>query len=193
MKVDRATSLAALALAMLLGVAGCGHASSDSSANEEIPGLTGADREAQHAAMAELERHWLKGSDGWTTAIVSGSAYAPDHFLRQYRELSVATIEPQELSESDRLNGFQWVGKATFKPTVCREAGGQATFVLDGMGEGSQAYVQKVPGSWSQWVDFTPGPMQFQKVKGAWQFQWDSTYLRGDLPSPNDFAVAGVH
>src|SRR5580698_7595500 len=85
MRVHRATSVIpltlALAMAMVLGPIGCGHSSSDSAADEGIPGLTGADREAQSAAMAELQRHWRKGSDGWTTAIISGSPYAPDHFL----------------------------------------------------------------------------------------------------------------
>ena len=77
MRVYRATAVIrlalALALAVLLGPIGCGHSSSDSSADEGIPGLTSADREAQSAAMAELQRHWRKGPDGWTTAVVSGS------------------------------------------------------------------------------------------------------------------------
>lgn len=111
MRVYRATvviSLALpLALAMLLGPIGCGHSSSDSSADEGIPGLTSADREAQSAAMAELQRHWRKGSDGWTTAIVSGSPYAPDHFLRQCRALTIKAMVPQDLSEFDKLNGFE--------------------------------------------------------------------------------------
>ena len=190
MKVYRATSLAALALAMLLGPAGCGNASSDSSTKEEIPGLTSADREAQHAAMAELQHHWLKGSDGWTTAIVSGSPYAPDHFLRQCRALTIKEMEPQDLSESDKLNGFEWTGSANFQPTSCREAGGQTTMVLDGM---SNVVVSKHGGQWSQWVDFTPGPLRFAREKGRWQFTWDATYLRGSLPGPQDFANAGVH
>ena len=190
MKVYRATSLTALALAMLLGPAGCGHASSDDSADDEIPGLTKADREAQSAAMAELQRHWLKGADGWTTAIVSGSPYAPDHFLRQCRALTIKEMEPQDLSESDKLNGFEWVGRANFQPTSCREAGGQTTMVLDGM---SNVVVSKHSGQWSQWVDFTPGQLRFAREKGRWQFNWDATYLRGSLPGPQDFANAGVH
>ena len=102
-------SLIAFALAMFLGPTGCGHSSSAGS-NDEIPGLTSADRAARAAAMEELQRHWRKDSDGWTTAIVSGSPYAPDHFLRQCRALTIKEIEPQDLSESDKLNGFEWVG-----------------------------------------------------------------------------------
>jgi hypothetical protein len=188
MKLYRARSLAALALAVLLGPSGCGHTSSDGG-TDEIPGLTGADREAQSAAMAELQRHWLKGPDGWTTAVVSGSPYAPDHFLRQCRALTIIEMEPQDLSESDKLNGFEWVGRANFKPTSCREAGGQTTMVLDGM---SNVVVSKYSGQWSPWVDFTPGPLRFAREKGRWQFNWDSTYLRGTLPEPQDFANAGA-
>ena len=195
MRVHRATSVIpltltlALAMAMVLGPIGCGHSSSDSSADEGIPGLTSADREAQSAAMAELQRHWRKGSDGWTTAVVSGSPYAPDHFLRQCRALTIKAMVPQDLSESDKLNGFEWVGRAEFEPTSCREGGGQAGMVLDGM---SNVVVSKHSGQWSQWVDFTPGPLRFAREKGRWQFNWDATYLRGTLPGAQDFANAGV-
>jgi hypothetical protein len=188
MRTHRATPLIALALALSLGPTGCGHSRSVGS-NEEIPGLTSADRAAQAAAMEELQRHWRKGPDGWTTAIVSGSPYAPDHFLRQCRALTLKKIEPQDLSESDKLNGFEWVGSANFQPTYCREGGGQPGMVLDGM---SNVVVNKQSGRWSQWVDFTPGPLHFAQQKGRWQFNWDSTYLRGMLPGPQDFSNAGV-
>jgi hypothetical protein len=52
--------------------------------------------------------------------------------------------------------------------------------------------VEKHSGAWSQWVDFTPGPLRFAREKGRWQFNWDATYLRGTLPGPQDFANAGV-
>jgi hypothetical protein len=34
--------------------------------------------------------------------------------------------------------------------------------------------------------------VRFQKQKGAWQFQWDGSFLRGTLPGPQDFANAGL-
>jgi len=190
----RKTALIAAGLTMAFGSIGCGSSSSGSSfgSDSSSGSLSAADREARGAAWAELQRHFVKGADGWTTAVTSGSAYAPDHFLRQYRELVIESVESQDLAQSDRLNGFEWVGRATFKRTVCREAGGQPTFVLDGMADGQQSYAEKQPGRWSQWVDFTPGPLRFQKQKGRWQFQWDGTYLRGQLPGGGDFAAAGV-
>jgi hypothetical protein len=190
MKISpRAASFGVLVLALLFSSAGCGHSVSDGSGDSRA-GLSGEDKQAEQVAVAELQKHWLKGGDGWTTAVVSGSPYAPDRFLRQCRALAIQELKPQDLTDSDKLNGFEWVGQATLKPTSCREAGGQGGMVLDGM---SQVVVSKQPGSWSQWVDFTPGPMRFQKQKGAWQFQWDGSYLRGALPGPQDFAHAGVH
>jgi hypothetical protein len=121
--------------------------------------------------------------------VVSGSAYAPEHFLRQCRALSVQELQPANLSEADKLNGLEWEGQATFKPTSCREAGGDGGMVLDGMGSFGP---NRQRGQWSQWVDFTPGPVRFQKTKGGWEFRWDGTYLRGTLPGPQDFASAGV-
>jgi hypothetical protein len=188
-KFLRGTSFAALVLAVVLGPMGCG-GSGSSEMSGSSTSLSSADREAQNAALAELQRHWLKGPDGWTTAITSGSPYSPDHYLRQYRALTAADLQVEDLSESDKLNGFEWVGELKFKPTSCREAGGQGGPVLDGL---SNVVVARQQGRWSQWVDFTPGPLHFQKQKGRWQFQWDSSYLRGTLPGPQDFANAGVH
>jgi hypothetical protein len=152
----------------------------------------GTDSGARDAATAELARHWLKGPDGWTSAQVAGVPGAPDNYLRQYRDLTIEYVEAQEIAEADRLNGVEWVGRATFKPTSGREAGGSLDFVFGGLGSGPQAYVQRQSGRWSQWIAFTPGPMQFEKVKGAWQFRWDGSYLRGTLPGSQDFAAAGV-
>jgi hypothetical protein len=56
----------------------------------------------------------------------------------------------------------------------------------------SNVVVSKHSGKWSQWVDFTPGPLRFAPEKGRWQFNWDATYLRGTLPGAQDFANARV-
>lgn len=189
--VFRITPFVTLALAMVLVLPGCSKSNSGDSAEsgESSAHLTSADRDAQKAALAELQRHWLKRSDGWTTAVVSGSAYAPERFLRQCRALIVNELQPGQLSEADKLNGLEWEGQATFKPTSCREAGGDGGMVLDGMGSFGPT---RQHGQWSQWVDFTPGPLRFQKSKAGWEFRWDSGYLRGTLPGPQDFASAGV-
>jgi hypothetical protein len=66
-------ALTTLALATALLASGCGRSSSGiSEASTGSAGvLTSEDREAQSVAIAELQRHWLRGPDGWTSAIVS--------------------------------------------------------------------------------------------------------------------------
>lgn len=182
----------ALAMVVGLGVIGCGSSSSNGSPLSSgglFGGSSGATGAAQAAATAELQKHWLKRPDGWTTAVVSGSAYAPEHYLRQCRALTVNEMQPAELSEADKLNGLEWDGQATFKPTSCREAGGNGGMVLDGMGSFGP---NRVPGQWSAWVEFTPGPLRLTKSKTGWEFRYDGSYLRGTLPGVSDFASAGV-
>jgi hypothetical protein len=100
-KVLRTMPFVVLVLGMVFGPVGCGHSTGDSmGSSEHVPGFTKEDKEAERAGIAELQRHWLKGSDGWTTAIVSGSPYAPDHFLRQCRALTVDEVKPEDLSDS---------------------------------------------------------------------------------------------
>jgi hypothetical protein len=87
------------------------------------------------------------------------------------------------------LNGLEWEGKATFKATVRREDGGDGGMVLDRMGSfGPNRQV----GEWRAWVDFTPGPLPFQKSKTGWEFRYDDSYLRGALPGAQDFASAAA-
>jgi hypothetical protein len=178
----------AASLIISFGLIACNHSASISSSASDTD-LTPQDAEARKALLAEIQKHWQHGADGWTASVTNGR----DRFLRQYRDLAIDSLDPRDLSESDKLNGFEWVGKVTFKKTACREAGGQHTFVLGGMADGQQAYVEKQPGRWTQWVTFTPGPLSFQKEKGRWTFSYDATYLRGQLPAPGDFAAAGVH
>jgi hypothetical protein len=193
MKISLRMTLTVAIIAVAFAVAGCGVSSggSTSGITSNTGSLTKGDHDAIDATMADLQRHFQKGSDGWTTSIYTGG-YAPDRFLRQYRDLAIDEVDAQDLSQSDQMNGFQWVGKITFKKTACREAGGQSQFVLDGMAEGQQAYVQKAPGHWTQWVDFTPGPLTVAENKGHWQVQYDASYLRGQMPTPTDFSAAGV-
>jgi hypothetical protein len=186
------TPFIAFVFAAAIGITGCGCSSSAGTdgASSSSSNLSIVDREAETAGLTELQKHWLKGPDGWTTVVVTGSAYAPDRFLRQCRAFNVDEVRSVDLSEGDKLNGLEWDGQITLKPTACREAGGQSGMVLDGMGSFGPL---KQPGQWSQWVDFTPGPVRLQKTKAGWQFKWDGTYLRGTLPGPQDFAAAGVH
>lgn len=148
------------------------------------------DEQAKAAAMAEIQRHWVKQPDGWVTARISGSAYAPDRYLRQLREINIAGVESFDLGDSDKMNGFEWAGQVNFRSAPCREAGDPG-FVLEGMSN-LGASVNRQRGRWSQWVDFQPDALKLQKVKGKWQIPQDQWVTRGNPPTSQDFANAGV-
>ena len=185
-----AASFAVLAAAIALGLPGCGKSgSADSGGTGGSSGqASGMERAAQDAALAEVKKHWIKGSEGWITARNTGSSYAPVRFVRQLRELTVEGVRSADLTESDRMNGFEWAGEVSFKQAPCREAGDQGV-LLDGLANVT-AFRQR--GRWSQWVDFQPEAVQMQKVKGNWQAQQDTWLLRGTLPGAEDFSNAGV-
>lgn len=150
--------------------------------------VSGLEREARDAAVAEVQKHFLKTPDGWTTAIVSGVSVAPDRYLRQFRDLSVENVEAAELGESDKMNGIQWAGQVTFKTSPCREAGDPG-LMLDGL---VSLNASRQRGAWSQWVDFQPAAVRVQKLNGRWQVNPDTLLLRGTPPGPADYANAGV-
>lgn len=148
------------------------------------------EEQAKAAAMAEIQRHWVKKPDGWITARISGSPYAPDRYLRELREINIAGVESFDLGESDKMNGFEWAGQVNFRSAPCREAGDQG-FVLEGMSNLGVS-VSRTRGRWSQWVDFQPDPLKLQKVKGQWQIPQDQWMTRGNPPTSQDFANARV-
>ena len=177
----------AAALAMALGTLSCGKSESGGPRGAAAK-VSGLEREAQNAALAEVMKHWSKAPDGWITARNTGSSFAPIEFLRQVREITVEGVREYDLSDSDRLNGFEWAGEVSFKQTPCREAGDQG-IVLDGMA-GISVFRQR--GRWSQWIEFQPEAVKVQKVKGKWQVHQDTWLLRGTPPTAADFAKAGV-
>jgi hypothetical protein len=150
--------------------------------------MTGTGKEAADTVMAEIKNHWAMGPDGWITARISGSPAAPDHFIRELREITVADVQADDVSDSDKLNGVDWSGSVTFKQTSCREAGDPG-IALDGL---STPAVNRQRGQWCQWVDWQPEPVHLQRTKGQWQVNSDTWLLRGTLPAAQDFANAGV-
>jgi len=106
---------------------------------------SGIERVAQDATLAEVKKHWAKTPEGWITARTTGSSFAPDHFLRQFRELTVENVRTADLTESDRMNGLEWAGQVSFKQAPCREAGDPG-IMLDGV-VGARIYRQR--GRWT--------------------------------------------
>jgi hypothetical protein len=168
-----------------IALAACGKSASSAGASRQTSGL---EKEAEEAALAQVRKHWNESGEGWVTVRTLGSAYAPEHLLRQCRELSVEGVRSADLSESDRMNGLEWAGEVSFKKTPCREVGDPG-IMLDGV-MGTNIVRQR--GRWTQWVDFQPDAVRMQKVKGHWQVNEDTWLLRGTLPTAEDFANAGV-
>src|SRR5258706_8019859 len=181
----RALWSVALMFAVGAVLSGCKKSDSGSSGGSSV---SGKEREAQDAAMAEIAKHCTKGADGWTTAKTTGTSLASIQYLRQYKELTVEGVRANELSDSDRLNGFEWAGEVSLKSTPCREAGEQGV-VLEGMGS---VTVMRRRGAWSQWIDYQPEALRVQKVKGQWQVNPDNPVLTGKIPTGEDYARAGV-
>jgi hypothetical protein len=182
--------LVAVLAAMVLVSPGCGKSDpADTGGTGSAAGQVSVmERAAQEAALAEVMKHWMKAPDGWITARDTGSSFAPIRFLRQLREITVDSVRVYDLSDSDRLNGFEWAGEVSFKQAPCREAG-EPGILLDGL---VGININRQRGRWSQWVEFQPEPVKVQKVKGKWQVHQDTWLLRGTVPGPQDFVNAGV-
>jgi hypothetical protein len=177
-------------LLISIGMTGCGKsdASKTAASDSAGPAASGVELEAQNAAMAEIQKHWTKAADGWITARESGSPTAPDHFLRQIREIQIDSITADPLTDSDHLNNVDWSGQITFKPLACREAGDPG-MLLDGLADISPT---RQHGQWTAWAQYQPELLRLQKVKGQWQVSDDTWILRGTIPTAGDYQRAGV-
>jgi hypothetical protein len=190
------TACAAVLSGALILANGCGKsdsattagASSSSSASGSASAVSPMDKKAQAAVMAEIQKRFIKSADGWITARTSGAPTAPDHYLREFKQIAIHGSGPDDLSESDKLNGFEWSGDVSFEKTPIREAGDPG-IVLEAT---ANVMAQRPRGQWSQWVDYELQPIHVQKVKGQWQVNTDTLLLSGEMPTANDFAKAGV-
>jgi hypothetical protein len=169
-----------------LSQAGCG--GSDASSAGAGPQVSALEREARDTAMAEVQKRWKKDPDGFTTARVAGTSFAPDRYLRQVRDIAVTGVESYDLAESDKLNGFEWAGAVKFKELSAREAGDPGV-AFEGLAGIS---LNRNRGQWTQWVEYQPEAIVVQKVKGKWQTHDDTWLLRGSMPTAADYANAGV-
>jgi hypothetical protein len=187
--VGRRVRVLTIGLVVLICVScSSGSGSSSDDAGGASPELAKLLAEARTAATAELQKHWVKGADGWTTARTLGSPYAPDHLLRQARELTIQGVTSAPLTDGDKLNGFEFAGLVHFKKVPCREAGDPG-IAFDGV---QGADMMRRRGAWTQWVDIQPEDIEVQKVRGQWQLHQDTWLLRGTLPTAADWTNAGV-
>jgi hypothetical protein len=144
---------------------------SDSNAGQENP-------EAVAALNEELARRWLRTPDGWIseypakTNVFTGERAGPESYYRQIKELKF-NVEPNELSESDKLNGVQFMGLCKFTDAPMRIFGDPNAFG---------------PPRWSEWKPSTEA-VRVEKRGGHWLFAGVMGYLvAGTKPSAGTVA-----
>ncbi len=163
MKHLRCAVACALLLAAILG--GCSRKDSDgaggSSAAANDPTVISGkgDAQAVKALAEELAQRWVRAPEGWVsmypsqTYLATGKRAGPDSFYREMKELKFE-VEAGPLSESDKLNGIQYRGTATFSQTPARIYGDPNAFG---------------PAKWSEWKGSFE-TVSMQKINGRWGF-----------------------
>lgn len=164
------------ALSLLLGLAGCGDAQGAGGGGIEVAPkradgtkLSADDRAAADFLRSKLAEHWVEGPDGWTTEHLPVSVLGQpmpgtsDVPYKQYRKLAFS-IEPEELTETMRLNGSDYRGVAVFETCPMRYYRTVETW------EG--------PEGWSAWQD---GDLLFRRLAierraGKWIVQEDELF-----------------
>jgi hypothetical protein len=153
--------------------------------------VSGVQREAMDVVLAEISKHSRKGPDGsWITLITTGD-WAPEHFYRQFREITVDEVTATELSDADRMNGFEWAGEVTFKSTICRDNGEPGTSYIT-----ITDSVERQRGQWTRWIDVQPKAVRVHKLNGNWQVERPVSLmgetdglLSGTLPPASVFSA----
>ena len=127
---------------------------------------TAADRAATAYIRVAIDSHWVKGPDGWTTQQENSP------YFRQFREITF-TVEREQVSEAQRLNGTDYRGSVHFADTPFRHYGPVGS-------EGQYG--------WSDWQDSNPGTyLAVERRNGQWRFAWrlvDSHLFEGLKPDP---------
>lgn len=167
-----------VATVCLLG--GCGGSSDSVQVDEKRTdgkSLTDDDEAAAAFVTSELEKYWVKGSDGWTNQNQQYNVLGqlmpdrqPNELYRQYRTLAFA-IAPEPLSESMKLNGTDYRASVQFKDSPSRIYLVQADYAN--------------PQGWSNWKDEM---LRFRGVaverrNGKWLLS-DDNLFEGVKPDP---------
>lgn len=135
---------------------------------------TALDREALAFVRSRIAEHWLEAPDGWTTELRHQNLLGqvlpglPPVRFHQVRSLAF-TLEPEPLTEAQRLNGADYRGAVTFARTAERHYRTVETF------EG--------PPGWSPWTDAWERVLAVERRNGQWLLQ-DSDHFAGLLPDP---------
>ena len=124
--------------------------------------MSAADHAVTELVRAAIDSHWVKGPDGWTSQYPYMSL-----LYRQFREIKF-TIEPEAVSEAQRLNGTDYRGSIQFANTPYRE------YPPDDC-----ELCQHV---WSDWRDGNPGTLRIERRGGEWRIETDADLFKGLKP-----------
>ena len=172
----------ALAVLALAGGAACGGDEGEVEAaitHADGSKPTKLDREAASYVRSKIAEHWVEGEGGWTTELQQRNLLGelmpgvPAVRFRQVRALSF-TLEPEPLSEAQKLNGVDYRGAVTFAQTAQRDYRTAQTF------EG--------PPGWSTWSDGWPRTLAVERRSGEWRMQ-DSEWFDGIPPDAGEVPV----
>jgi hypothetical protein len=178
----------AIGLLGCLGLSGCGDSGGGGGGSVTVAStradgkkMSADDRAAADFVRSKLEEHWTKNADGWTTQYQAMNVFGqvvegvvPDILFRQYREFKY-TVDPEELTESMKLNGTDYRASVPFEGTPERLYRPQATF--DG------------PQGWSNWRDgFPTFALAVERRNGTWIVSSDSLF---DGIKPTEAVPAG--
>ncbi len=141
-----------------------------------VAGQSANDRAAAAWVRAKLDSHWVRLPDGWITRLqlrtLGGDVVVdelPDPLYLQYRELTFR-VEPEVLSEAQRLNGIDYRCSVIFPRTPQRVFHPLAP-------PGFQVH----PEGWSDWAMGFPGSLAVERRNGRWGIS-DSDLFRGLKP-----------
>jgi len=166
--VTKSTIVAVLGTFCVLGTlvihTGCSKSDSDGG-GASIPGA--GNSEVVNLVRAELEKHWLKTSDGWISEFPS--SVSSQVIFRQIKELKFE-VSSDKLSEADKLNGIEFKGACRFQNSV------------------SRSYDSWGPAKWSDWRDDNLDGLPVLKEKGQWQLASFSKWTTGIKPEESALA-----
>lgn len=169
LRICRMSMIAIIGLASLITLTGCSDEDSGSDGSSAASSVVGTgDPDALNAIRAELDKHWLKTSDGWVSQYPARETNA----YRQVKEFKFE-INSGELSDADKLNKFEFAGSCMPEVTI-REYGFYERF-------GTVANTQ-----WSPWKEEFLR-IQVSKNDGQWSVKTgiDDWLLTGTKPDPS--------
>jgi hypothetical protein len=131
--------------AAMSSLPGCNKSESSGSASAAAPASAGpmSKDAAVNEVRAELEKHWAKSSNGWATQYVLDDG---SPFYKEMKNLNL-DLEPSELSEEDKKEGYQYIALAKFTDPQTRFT---------------------IAGKWKPWISGA-NPFFVRKQNGAWQ------------------------